>query len=92
MGSANDAVEVDGEQGKIKSGKLNLNIKELYAKKHNFVELSLTGDFLNAYLELPNIHKDPFDHILLAQALTFPIHFITGDSLLADYSSLVMVI
>jgi PIN domain nuclease of toxin-antitoxin system len=79
---------------KIKSGKLNLNIKELYAyaKKHNFVELPLTGDCLKAYLELPNIHKDPFDHMLLAQALTFPMRLITGDSLLADYSSLVMVI
>jgi PIN domain nuclease of toxin-antitoxin system len=79
---------------KIRSGKLNLNIKELYAyaKKHNFVELPLTGDCFKAYLELPNIHKDPFDHILLAQALTFPMRLITGDSLLADYSSLVMVI
>ena len=79
---------------KIKSGKLNLNIKELYAyaKKHNFVELPLTGDCLKAYLELPNIHKDPFDHMLLAQALSFPMRLITGDSLLADYSSLVMVI
>ncbi|GBU28034.1 hypothetical protein R84B8_01592 [Treponema sp. R8-4-B8] len=79
---------------KIKSGKLNINIKELYAnaKKHNFIELPLTGDCLNAYLELPNIHKDPFDHMLLAQALTFPMRLITGDSLLADYSSLVMVI
>jgi PIN domain nuclease of toxin-antitoxin system len=43
-------------------------------------------------MELPNIHKDPFDHILLAQAVTFPMRLITGDSLLADYSSLVMVI
>jgi PIN domain nuclease of toxin-antitoxin system len=79
---------------KIKSGKLTLNIKELYtyAQKHNFVELPLTGDCLKAYLELPAIHKDPFDYMLLAQALTFPMRLITGDSLLADYSSLVMVI
>jgi PIN domain nuclease of toxin-antitoxin system len=79
---------------KIRNGKLNLNIKELYAfaKKYDFNELPLTGDCLKAYLELPNIHKDPFDHILLAQAITFPMRLITSDSLLADYSSLVMVI
>jgi len=79
---------------KIKRGKFNLDIKELYAyaQKHDFVELPLTGDCLKAYLELPNIHKDPFDHILLAQALTFPMRLITSDSLLAGYSSLVMVI
>jgi len=79
---------------KIRNGKLNLNIKELYAfaKKYDFNELPLTGDCLKAYLELPNIHKDPFDHMLLAQAITFPMRLITSDSLLADYSSLVMVI
>jgi PIN domain nuclease of toxin-antitoxin system len=79
---------------KIKSGKLNLDINELcaYAQKHDFAELPLTGDCLKAYTELSNIHKDPFDHILLAQALTFPMRLITADSLLADYSSLVMVI
>jgi PIN domain nuclease of toxin-antitoxin system len=79
---------------KVRSGKLDVNFEELYAyaKKYGFTELPLTGDCLKAYLELPHIHKDPFDHILLAQALTFPMRFITGDSLLADYSSLVMVI
>jgi len=79
---------------KVRSGKLNLNIKELYAyaQKYDFTELPLTSDCLKSYLELPHIHKDPFDHILLAQALTYPMRLITGDSLLADYSSLVMVI
>jgi PIN domain nuclease of toxin-antitoxin system len=79
---------------KVKSGKLKLDVDELHAhaQKYDFKELPLTADCLKAYSELPNIHKDPFDHILLAQSLTFPIHFITSDSLLADYSSLVMVI
>jgi len=79
---------------KIRSGKFKFDMKELfdYAKKNDFKELPLTSDCLKAYLELSSIHKDPFDHMLLAQALTFPMRFITGDSLLADYSSLVMVI
>ena len=79
---------------KIRNGKLNLDINELYAyaRKYDFIELPLASDCLKAYMKLPNIHKDPFDHILLAQALTFPMRLITGDSLLADYSSLVMVI
>ena len=79
---------------KIRNGKLDLNFVELfdYAKKYDFTELPLTGDCLKSYLELPHIHKDPFDHILLAQALAYPMRLITGDSLLADYSSLVMVI
>jgi PIN domain nuclease of toxin-antitoxin system len=79
---------------KIRNNKLNINLDAIYdyAQKYDFKELPLTSDCLKAYLKLPHIHKDPFDHILLAQALTYPMRLITGDSLLADYSSLVMVI
>ena len=79
---------------KVRAGKLNINFEELlfFIKKHSFIELPVTGDYVKAYLELPNLHKDPFDHMLLAQAITCPMRLITGDSLLADYSSLVMVV
>jgi len=79
---------------KIRIGKLNVNLDELrsFAKKHAFLELSIDGNNIKAYLDLPNIHKDPFDHMLLAQAITCPMRFITSDAQLADYSSLVMVI
>jgi PIN domain nuclease of toxin-antitoxin system len=79
---------------KTRKGKLDLSLEELfdYAQKYGFKELPLTSDCLKAYLELSHIHKDPFDHMLLAQALAFPMRFITGDSLLGGYSSLVMVI
>jgi len=79
---------------KIRNGKLKFNFEELYnyVQKYGFIELPLTSGCLKTYLELSKIHKDPFDHMLLAQALAFPMRFITGDSLLADYSSLVMVV
>jgi PIN domain nuclease of toxin-antitoxin system len=79
---------------KIKTGKLqaDYNLIRFLAKKHNFLELPVISDSLNAYLELPHLHKDPFDHMLLAQAITCPMRLITGDSILAEYSSLVMVI
>jgi len=79
---------------KVRAGKLDVNLNELraFARKHAFPELPVTSDYLKIYLELPNLHKDPFDHMLLAQAITCPMRLITGDSLLADYSSLVMVV
>jgi len=79
---------------KNRTGKLKVKIDELryLAEKHNFPELPITGDCIKAYLELPQIHKDPFDHMLLAQAITCPMRLITGDPVLAEYSSLVMVI
>ena len=79
---------------KIRAGKLDVDIQELchFAEKHCFLELPLTSDYLQAYLELPSLHKDPFDHMLLAQAIFSPMRLITGDSILAEYSSLVMVV
>ena len=79
---------------KIRTGKLDVdfNLLRSHANYHNYTELPLTSDCMGAYLHLPNLHKDPFDHMLLAQAITCPMRLITGDSLLADYSSLVVVV
>ena len=79
---------------KVRSKKLHISIPALesFINEYDFVELPLTNNYIKAYLELPNLHKDPFDHMLLAQAITCPMRFITGDSFLAEYSSLVMVV
>ena len=79
---------------KVRTGKLAVDLEQIrsYAEEHYFVELPVTGEYMKAYLELPALHKDPFDHMLLAQATCSPMHLITGDSFLAGYSSLVMVV
>ena len=79
---------------KIRSGKFKIDINEIYhfSNIYAFYELPITSDIINAYKELPKIHNDPFDHMLLAQAITCPMRLITGDAILAEYSSLVMVV
>jgi len=79
---------------KIRTGKLLINLDKIHslAAMHSFKELPITSKYMKAYLELPDLHKDPFDHMLLAQAIYSPMRFITGDSFLAEYSSLVMVV
>ena len=79
---------------KVRTGKLAVDPEQLRynAEKHAFTELPITGSCMKAYLELPGLHKDPFDHMLLAQVISAPMRLITGDSFLANYSSLVMVI
>ena len=61
-------------------------------KDEKKVVFSLTGSCIGAYLKLPNIHKDPFNHISLSRAPASPMRLTTGNSLPTDYSSLVMVI
>jgi len=79
---------------KMRSGKLTVNLEQLHshAEEHAFIELPITSKYMKAYLELPDLHKDPFDHMLLAQAIYSPMRLITGDAFLAEYSSLVMVV
>ena len=79
---------------KMRIGKLAVDLEQIrfYAEEHSFDELPITGEYMKAYLELPTLHKDPFDHMLLAQAISSPMRLITGDSFLAEYSSLVMVV
>ena len=41
---------------------------------------------------LPPHHRDPFDRMLVAQAMAEPAHLLTADSALGQYSELVRVI
>ena len=79
---------------KLKTGKISIDLEQLrhYAYTCDFKDLPVTGKYIKAYLELPALHKDPFDHMLLAQAISSPMRLITGDAFLAKYSSLVMVV
>jgi PIN domain nuclease of toxin-antitoxin system len=79
---------------KIRIGKLPAEFAALrpLAAAHDFQELPLLGRHTEVLQELPKIHNDPFDHMLIAQALTEPMRLITGDRILTGYSSLVMVV
>jgi len=79
---------------KARINKLTVDVSKLklFVSEFDFYDLHLQKEHIDAYLDLPKIHKYPFDNMLLAQAITSPMHFITGDSILAEYSSLVMVI
>jgi PIN domain nuclease of toxin-antitoxin system len=79
---------------KMRSGRLQVDVAKLrsLAEEHGFHELPLYGKAVEAMISVPKLHDDPFNHMLFAQAITEPMRFITGDSLLADYSSLVMTI
>jgi PIN domain nuclease of toxin-antitoxin system len=79
---------------KSRSGRLQADVAKLrfLAEEHGFRELPLYGKAMEAMIGVPKFHNDPFDYMLFAQAMTESMQFITGDTLLADYSSLVMAI
>lgn len=79
---------------KTRIGKLDasLNILRPASRDSGFQELPLTGSHAETMLTLPKYHNDPFDHMLIAQAITEPMRFITGDAILSQYSHNVITI
>ena len=79
---------------KIGLKKLDGNVKEIAAAiaESGFLELPITAEHAAAVALLPDIHRDPFDRILIAQAISEPLTFLTANGQLKDYSELVEVI
>jgi PIN domain nuclease of toxin-antitoxin system len=75
-------------------GKLEVDVNELVAEIENsgFQELPISARHAAMVAHLPDIHRDPFDRILVAQTLCEPLRFLTADSILQGYSELVEVI
>ena len=57
-----------------------------------FIELSITAKHAAAVQRLEQIHRDPFDRLLIAQAICEPLIFLTADKELQKYSDLVKVV
>lgn len=57
-----------------------------------FAELPIRAAHGVVAAVLPNHHRDPFDRMLLAQAMSEPMHLLTADATLARYSELVRVV
>lgn len=55
-------------------------------RDNGYVELPVTGEHVAALAALPPMHKDPFDHLLVAQALAEGITPLTADATVAQYA------
>lgn len=74
-------------------GKLTADPAEVLAalEPAGFLSLPVTGQHAARVATLPPVHRDPFDRLLVAQALTEPMRLLTGDPVLARYGENVLV-
>ena len=56
-----------------------------------FAEVPVTGAHAQRLVDLPPIHKDPFDRMLVAQSLSEPLILLTNDDTLEAYGDVVRV-
>jgi PIN domain nuclease of toxin-antitoxin system len=79
---------ISGWEIMIKSGLRRLHIDDGFADivgAHGFRELPLTYDHIKDYGALPDVHKDPFDRILVAQAISEDLIFVSSDKIFEKY-------
>ncbi|MBV8451648.1 MAG: type II toxin-antitoxin system VapC family toxin [Deltaproteobacteria bacterium] len=62
------------------------------AKIMGFTELPVSAAHAAGVWHLPLYHRDPFDRLLVAQAIHEPARLLTADRALSQYSNLVEVI
>ena len=79
---------------KIGLKKIDVDILEIVKAitLSGYSELPVTAQHAIALLKLPNLHRDPFDRMLVAQAMTEPLTFLTADFQLKGYSDLIQFI
>lgn len=63
----------------------NTNLKDLLSEE-NFELLPITTDHVENISILEQIHKDPFDRMIISQAITDELTLITEDELIKKYT------
>lgn len=79
---------------KASLGKLAVDPRQVLAalEPTGFLSLPISGKHCACIVELPPLHRDPFDRLLIAQATTEPMRFLTADASLRAYGDLVTVV
>jgi PIN domain nuclease of toxin-antitoxin system len=77
---------------KARLGKIDADPQELFhqIQINGFHELPVWSKHALVVAGLPLHHSDPFDRLLIAQAMTEPLHLLTVDPQLKQYSDLVI--
>jgi PIN domain nuclease of toxin-antitoxin system len=75
-------------------GKIETDPDELVAaiEASGFLELPVRAAHSAGVARLALHHSDPFDRLLVAQAVTEPLKLLTADSVLAKYSEIVVFV
>ena len=60
--------------------------------ENNYTELSITSSHATAIQHLQKIHKDPFDRMLIAQAIAENMLLMTADRTIVKYSAPVLFV
>lgn len=72
---------------KVRAGLLEANLAAIIRAvgSDGFVHLPIAPGHIVALMTLPIVHRDPFDHLLLAQAIAEDATLVSANSVMARY-------
>jgi PIN domain nuclease of toxin-antitoxin system len=80
---------------KVNLGKLELNVGFSYLAniltKHRIGIIQIEFEHILSLMNLENIHRDPFDRIIIAQSITEGLPIITKDKKIARYKGVEVI-
>jgi PIN domain nuclease of toxin-antitoxin system len=76
---------------KIHVGKLEADLDAIIdaIQEQGFINLDINFAHSAYVSKLPHYHRDPFDRMMIAQAMVEPLRFLTADKALKPYTELV---
>ncbi|OAE13325.1 twitching motility protein PilT [Pseudomonas simiae] len=79
---------------KVGLGKLDVDLDEIRDEclESGFVELPITSEHTIALKDLEHHHKDPFDRLIVATAISEPMRLLTADPQVVQYTSLAVLV
>lgn len=75
-------------------GKLEVDLDAITSelKRLGVLELAITWQHAKQVKLLPHHHRDPFDRLIVSQAICEPLILLTHDKVLAEYTDLVRLV
>ncbi|MEZ1316294.1 type II toxin-antitoxin system VapC family toxin [Pseudomonas fluorescens] len=79
---------------KVSLGKLSVDLEEIrqHCVDSGFIELAVSFEHAIAVKDLEYHHRDPFDRLIVAAAITEPMKLLTADPMVARYTELAILI
>jgi len=65
--------------------RVNIHVLRRGLLENGYSELTIQSEHILSLASLPLRHKDPFDRVLIAQAMHEGIHLLTADAQIAQY-------
>ena len=86
------AIKFTAKRGDLRLVPMSARDAERWFLTAGYTLLDMTPAHAVAVEDLPPHHGDPFDRMLVAQALTEPLRLVTADEALRPYSDTVVVV